>query len=158
LSDQWYCKVTDDRLAGAALRAMSRDQFDGVGKQKQASWGGQLKFFPARYAKTFQSWHENIRDWCISRQLWWGHRIPVWRLPEGRLGDRIGTEELAAVVDQLNRWMLDKRIAMTHRGEHPAAREQDLADKSLPFAFVCVREPEDREVIDYLERLGAQQD
>jgi valyl-tRNA synthetase len=174
LSDQWYCKVTDERLAGAALRAMSTDQRSserGTGAspvQKQndqhgqgaraMEWEGKLKFYPARYAKTFQTWHENIRDWCISRQLWWGHRIPVWRLPEGRLGDRIGTEQLAAVVDQLNRWMLDKRIAMTHRAEHPAAREQDVADKSLPFAFVCVREPDDREVIDYLERLGAQQD
>ena len=37
-----------------------------------------IKFRPERWAKTFQHWLENIQDWCISRQLWWGHQIPVW--------------------------------------------------------------------------------
>src|SRR5688572_13190356 len=157
LSDQWYCKVTDERLAGAALRAMSREQYErltpsprtrregggapedrapsdstrrsplsptlspSTGRASEA-WQGQLKFFPARYAKTFQSWHENIRDWCISRQLWWGHRIPVWRIPEGRLADRLPSDAFEAFVEQLFQWARDGRIALTHRGDAPDAR------------------------------------
>ncbi len=89
LSDQWYCKVTDPRLAGAALAAMAEDQRDGAKKDAAASSDhspkSALRFHPARYARTFQTWHENIRDWCISRQLWWGHRIPVWSSPAGRV-------------------------------------------------------------------------
>ena len=40
-------------------------------------------FFPAKFKNTYRHWMENIKDWCISRQLWWGHRIPAWYLPEG---------------------------------------------------------------------------
>jgi len=88
LSDQWYVRVTDPRLAGAALRAMDPGQVEGELPESAASLpetagDGGLRFTPARYAKTFQSWHENLRDWCVSRQLWWGHRIPVW----SRTGD-----------------------------------------------------------------------
>jgi valyl-tRNA synthetase len=64
LSDQWYVKVTDPRLAKAANEVLHK---------------GELEFHPRRYAKTYEQWHDGIRDWCISRQLWWGHRVPVWR-------------------------------------------------------------------------------
>ena len=83
LSDQWYVRVTDDRLRNEALRALSPEQYDGTpplrdsGKKGNKD-DGQLHVYPERYAKQYQVWHENLLDWCISRQLWWGHRIPIW--------------------------------------------------------------------------------
>ncbi|MFN3216075.1 MAG: valine--tRNA ligase [Acidimicrobiales bacterium] len=82
LSDQWYVAVTDDRLRGSALRALDPDQApqlpDDVPLRGDTTGDGRLRFHPDRYARTYHAWHDTIRDWCISRQLWWGHQIPVW--------------------------------------------------------------------------------
>ncbi len=66
LSMQWFLKM--DKLAVPALDAVMSDM---------------IRFVPPKFRNTYRHWMENIKDWCISRQLWWGHRIPAWYLPEG---------------------------------------------------------------------------
>ena len=52
---------------------------------------GELRFHPERYGRVYRNWMENIRDWCISRQLWWGHRIPVWYCGDADCGEMVVT-------------------------------------------------------------------
>jgi valyl-tRNA synthetase len=68
LTDQWYVRIAP--LAQPALRAVQE---------------GRIRFVPSNWDKTYFEWMRNIQDWCISRQLWWGHRIPAWYGPDGAI-------------------------------------------------------------------------
>ena len=68
LSEQWFVKMKE--LAQPAIEAVK---------------SGKIKFHPDYWSKTYLHWMENIRDWCISRQLWWGHRIPIWYAEDGTM-------------------------------------------------------------------------
>ncbi len=68
LSDQWFVKMK--KLAEPAIRVVKE---------------GKIRFYPKQWEETYFHWMENIRDWCISRQIWWGHRIPVWTCKNGHM-------------------------------------------------------------------------
>ena len=81
LTDQWYVKA--DVLAEPAVKAVKE---------------GKVKFVPANWDKTFYNWMDGIQDWCISRQIWWGHRIPAWYDQQGHI--YVGKDE--SIVRQEN--------------------------------------------------------
>ncbi|MFO7828497.1 MAG: valine--tRNA ligase [Bacteroidales bacterium] len=66
LSMQWFCKM--DEMAKPALENVMNDT---------------IQFHPKKFKNTYKHWMENVKDWCVSRQLWWGHRIPAYYLPDG---------------------------------------------------------------------------
>ena len=87
LTDQWY--VSMEGLAKSALEAVA---------------GGNIKFIPENWTHVYNQWLENIQDWCISRQLWWGHRIPAWYDEDGNITVAHSLEEAQQQAGTLKLW------------------------------------------------------
>lgn len=85
LSDQWFLKMQS--LAEPALKAVDE---------------GTIRFVPEKFKTTYDHWLTDIRDWCISRQLWWGHRVPAWYLPDGSFVVAEDAEEALALARERN--------------------------------------------------------
>ena len=85
LSMQWFLKMED--LAKEALESVE---------------SGKVRLIPDKYRNTYRHWMENVRDWCISRQLWWGQRIPAYYLPDGRFVVEASAEEALKAAQALD--------------------------------------------------------
>jgi valyl-tRNA synthetase len=108
LTDQWFVKM--ESLAQRGLDAVAR---------------GDIQFVPENWTSTYNQWLSNIQDWCISRQLWWGHRIPAWYDAEGNVYVARNLEDAIAQYDE-------KLPARLEAGEDPAPdplrQDEDVLD------------------------------
>jgi valyl-tRNA synthetase len=119
LSTQWFIKIQP--LADRAIQAVEK---------------GEIKFTPENYAKTYFEWMRNIHDWCISRQLWWGHRIPAWhcqgcshitvaRTVPGAC-EKCGNTKLIQDNDVLDTWFSSGLLPFTVFGWPEQTRDLDV--------------------------------
>ncbi len=119
LTDQWYVKIAP--LAEPALKAVK---------------DGDIKFVPENWSNTYYHWMENIQDWCISRQLWWGHQIPAWYDNDGKVYVGRTEEEVRAKHDL---------------GDIELRRDQDVLDtwfSSALWPFATLGWPEKKPELD----------
>ncbi|MGD8451898.1 MAG: valine--tRNA ligase [Phycisphaerae bacterium] len=133
LSEQWFVNMGD--LAERAMEAV-RD--------------GRVQFFPQRYEKTYLDWLGEKRDWCISRQLWWGHRIPVWTKRDSALH----FDDLDKQIPEME--TTKSRSTITVRGVELPAQERREGPHTL-ITSVCVL-PWMTDAIEALETAGYEQD
>ncbi len=132
LSDQWFVRM--DELAQAAMDAVTE---------------GKVKITPERYAKSYLDWLGEKRDWCISRQLWWGHRIPVWRLK----GDPHVFQQNFQLRSSLAKWQVEGRSWYSLYDLQNNFYDLEKQIQEGMYVYVCIKE-NDQEIIDALQQDG----
>ncbi|MCP5229709.1 valine--tRNA ligase [Accumulibacter sp.] len=90
LTDQWFVAMSKAGADGTSI----------AGKALDCVASGEIRFFPENWVNTYNQWLNNIQDWCISRQLWWGHQIPAWYGDEGRIFVAHDEAEARALADE----------------------------------------------------------
>ena len=75
LTDQWFVAMSKPGKAGKSITEQALE----------CVASGEIRFYPENWVNTYNQWLNNIQDWCISRQLWWGHQIPAWYDEQGRV-------------------------------------------------------------------------
>jgi valyl-tRNA synthetase len=117
LTDQWFVAMAG--LAAEGLAVVAK---------------GEVKFFPEHWTKTYNEWLENIQDWCISRQLWWGHQIPAWYDAEGKIyvartekeaAEKANGKPLTRDPDVLDTWFSSALVPFTSLGWPDKTKDLD---------------------------------
>lgn len=130
LSMQWFVKM--EELAQPALEAVEKDD---------------IKFIPSKFKNTYRHWMTNIKDWCISRQLWWGHRIPAYFLPEG--GYVVAENEEKALVKAVEKTG-NSSLTLNDLRQDPDCLDTWFSSWLWPISlFNGILEPENKEIKYY---------
>ncbi len=130
LSRQWFISMKE--LAEPALINVMNDE---------------VRLIPAKFKNTYRYWMENIKDWCISRQLWWGHRIPAWYLPDGRVV--VGIDEQEALSEA---WKLsgNKDLKISDLSQDEDVLDTWFSSWLWPISvFDGIRNPENADIKYY---------
>ncbi|HJV10553.1 MAG TPA: valine--tRNA ligase, partial [Burkholderiales bacterium] len=118
LTDQWF----------VAMESLAKEGLDAVAS-------GEVKFFPEHWAKTYNDWLGNIQDWCISRQLWWGHQIPAWYDADGKIYvarteheamQKAGGKALRRDADVLDTWFSSALVPFSSLGWPEKTTDQEV--------------------------------
>jgi valyl-tRNA synthetase len=129
LTNQWYVAVTKPGADGSSI----------ADKAIRAVASGEVKFYPEQWVNTYNHWMGDLQDWCISRQLWWGHQIPAWYADDGRIFVARDEAEARAKADQagyagqlvrdedvLDTWYSSALVPFSTLGWPEKTIEQDL--------------------------------